>query len=122
MREPLLSLLHLLWDAPPPVLLCLKVLLSKTGLNLKERHHCGLWGKASCESTPPSQYCALCRQQGPAVAFCPVVNLSAVPFLAFDSKLYVAPSDRVSNATFHYCDTGRSRGGKENRSQSERFI
>lgn len=26
--------------------------------------------KASCESTPPSQYSASCRQQGPAVALC----------------------------------------------------
>lgn len=34
--------------------------------------------KASCESTPPSQYSALCRQHGPAVALCPVVSLSAV--------------------------------------------
>lgn len=62
--------------------------------------------KASCESTPPSQYSALCRQQGPAVALCPVVNLSAV-LTAFNPKLYVAPSDRVSNATFHYYGTGQ---------------
>lgn len=57
--------------------------------------------KPSCESSPPSQYYALCHQQGPAVALCPVVKLSAV-LIAFNPKLYVAPSDSVSNATFHY--------------------
>lgn len=57
--------------------------------------------KPSCESTPPSQDYALCQQQGPAVALCPVVKLSAV-LIAFNPKLYVAPSDSVSNATFHY--------------------
>lgn len=62
--------------------------------------------KASRESTPPSQYSALCQQRGPAVALCPVVNLSAV-LRAFNSKIYVAPSDTVSNATFHYCGTGQ---------------
>lgn len=62
--------------------------------------------KASCESTPPSQYSALCQQRGPAVALCPVVNLSAA-LIAHKPKLYVAPSDTVSNGTFNYCGTGQ---------------
>lgn len=62
--------------------------------------------KASCESTPLSQYSALCQQQGPAAALCPVVNLSAV-LIALNPKLYVTPSDRVSNATFRYCGAGQ---------------
>lgn len=39
--------------------------------------------KASSESTPPSQFSALCKQQGPAVALCPVVNLSVVSILSY---------------------------------------
>lgn len=58
--------------------------------------------KASCESTPPSQYSALCQQGGPAVALCPVANLTSVLV-----ALYVTPSDRGSNATFHHCGTGQ---------------
>lgn len=54
---------------------------------------------------PPS-YSALCRQHGPAVALCPVVNLSAV-LIALSPQLCVTPSDSVSNATFHYRDTGQ---------------
>lgn len=36
-----LLLLQLRWDSPPPLLLRSEVVLYKTGLNLKEHHHCG---------------------------------------------------------------------------------
>ncbi len=77
--------------------------------------------KASSESTPPSQFSALCQQQGPAVALCPVVNLSAAP-QALNPQLYVAPSDRASDATFHSCSTGRLEvAGKMNVTVKGRF-
>lgn len=79
------------------------------------------WEKASCESTSPSHFSALCQQQGPAAALCPVADLSA-GLVAFSLELYVAPPDRLSNTTFYYCATRAALGEKESGSQSVRCI
>lgn len=60
------------------------------------------------QQTPPPhptpRHSTVCRQQHPAVSPCPMVNLFAV-HIASSPKIYVLTSDRISNATFHYCGT-----------------